>query len=217
MGTIALLLAASAAGCTGDDGPTDRLVAVDDEVVMYAGSTSGTLDPFANDTAPSGTELRMCGRARGSEDGLRYEYYDVAAYLGFDALPSARPGEHEVRYTACAGGERSTATVHVTVLALPEITVTRTSRPGRLRVTNPAGRPIEVYYGLNDEKLPPDGHFEVAPGASRVFRVQREVIDWSAFSLLGDEPRFDLTGQVTGIRLPVGVEPLPVPRWPGTT
>lgn len=221
-GTAALLFLplACGAGCSDGGSAADAggLVAADDAVVLYTGSSSGRLDPLENDTAPDGATPRVCELPPDREGGLRHHYLRVPAYLDIRARLHATVGEHEIAYTACAGGERSTATVHVTVLQRPAITVTRTSRPGLLRVTNPGDVPVALYYGHpNDDALPPDGHFRVPAGESRVFRVRRDTIDWSASTAWDVEPGFRVAGQVRGIRLPAGVEPLPDPRNPGAT
>lgn len=217
---VAALVLTCATGCSDGGGSEANpgLVAADDEVTIYGGASSGRLDPLANDSAPDGATLRMCRLPRDRDGRLRYEYYDVAKHLTVTVMPQAKARTHRIEYTACAGGDRATATVLVTVLPRPAVTVTKTSRPGRLRVVNPADVPIEVYFGHpNDELLPPDGHFRVPAGESRVFAVRRDTIDWSASSFPEVPADFRLQGQVAGIRMPPGVEPLPDPGPGGST
>ncbi len=159
---VTALVLTGVAGCSDGDGASDSgPVATDDDVVLYAGERAD-LDPLANDTGPG---IRVCKLPPSGSGRLHYEYSDVAERLNLSAMPRTRAGEHRIGYAACAGDERATATVHVTVLARPAVTVTKTSRPGRLRVTNPADVPIQFEYGHpNEELLSHDDRFRVPAG-----------------------------------------------------
>jgi len=213
--TLLAVVATTTIACTSAD--DDRIEVVDDELVLYRG-WSGSIDILANDTGPADVELEVCDFPPGTTDGVNHDYTPGAEILQANAGSQAAPGEREVTYTVCAGEERAEGTVRIIVRDLPEITVQTTSRPGVLRVTNPADVPVSVEYGHpNDDAMRPDGNVRVPAGGSRTFEVQRTEIDWGATPAGGQEPFFSVDGRVSGIELPPGVDPLPGPRFPGAT
>ena len=206
-----------ATGCADDGGTAEAaLTAEDDAVSVYAGFDANA-NLVENDAGPDGTTPRVCDVASGRADRLRLRYFETAENLIVVARPGARPGTHDIAYTVCAQGERQTATIRVTVLPQPTVTVTRVAQPGRIRVTNSADVPISLEYDHPlDEAGGPDGQVRVPAGGTRVFTVRRYAISWSA-SDETDGPHFYAHGVTKGITLPEGVEPLPDPRAPGST
>lgn len=218
-----------------DDTPPP--VAVDDRVTVQGlGGELGAVtfvDVLDNDSAPSGQDLEIC-RVEAPRRGLSVaEVAPDGSFLidsptagfgvgGGDAPADAREtlallpwrnraGTYEVTYWACDEVHLTPATVTVTVEKTPEVTVTKTERPGRLRFANPRkSRAVVLYGGIRQEN--PDGRVRLAPGAREVVQVERRTILWIAFS-----PRTgDVVGSgvVRGIRLPGGggFGPDPDPR-----
>jgi hypothetical protein len=218
-----------------DDTPPP--VAVDDTVTVQGqgGELGGVsfVDVLANDSAPSGQDLEIC-RVEAPRRGLSVaEVAPDGSFMidsptsgigvggGGDAPADAREtlavlpwrnraGTYEVTYWACDEVHLTPATVTVTVERTPEVTVTKTERPGRLRFANPRKTRVVVLYG-GPRQESPDGRVGLAPGAREVRKVERRTILWIAFS-----PRTGETvgsGVVRGIKVPGGgFGPEPDPR-----
>jgi Bacterial Ig domain len=158
------------------------------------------LTPVNNDTDPDGDQLTICRLGTEHYKGLTPDFVgnDFAVF----SRPSVKPGTYTFTYYACDYSYLTAGTITITVEALPKITVKKiASRPGKLRVTNPADFKIRFLYGSFREDRP-DGRVLIAKGASAVITVHRTRIDWVAFNRKGDI--FLGTGHVTNIKLPGG-------------
>ncbi|NPC96456.1 Ig-like domain-containing protein [Nocardioides sp. zg-DK7169] len=213
--------------------PNNAPVAGDDAVTVYATGMK-YLDLLANDTDPDGDELAVCRidrsparqvlfAAQGSLSSL-----SVADLLGLDedeldelgplaepgfALVATGPkarGTHRFTYYACDRTVLTPATVTVTVLPAPKVTVRKVAgKPGRLRVTNPSTLPMRFSWqraGANHHTLPAlplrgssakgSGVVRVPAGATRTVHVKGPVVRWEAY---GRNAGFMVEGRVRGI------------------
>lgn len=215
---LAALLAATApVGPASAGTPTtqpDR-VGVLTPPASVGGRATVTVDVLANDTAPEGETLALCGVTvppadpDGPEDpGYRASIADGLIRL---VVSPAAPKIFAVGYTACAGTGtdtgtdtdtgtgQATGTLTVDVTRAKRVTVAVTRRPGVLRVTNPNPVRVRLIRGhFGPSSL--NGVVRVPAHGSRTFRVHTTRIEWMAFVrstglLVG-------VGLVRGITLP---------------
>ncbi|MQW75230.1 hypothetical protein GHK92_05030 [Nocardioides sp. dk4132] len=213
--------------------PSSAPVAGDDAVTVYATGLKH-LDLLANDTDADGDDLAVCrvelSKARRVLLGAMGSVSSIslADLLGFDeedlgplgplvkpgaavvlAAPKAS-GTHRFTYYACDRTALTPATVTVTVLPAPKVTVRKVAgKPGRLRVTNPSALPMRFSWEprgsritlpvvpLRDSAGRAYGNVRVPAGASRTVRVKGPVVHWDAS---GRNDAFSLEGRVRGIR-----------------
>lgn len=118
---------------------------------------------------------------------------------------ATRPGTYTLTYYACDFDHLTPGTLTVVVKKAPRIklSVTRTKRPGHLRVVNRNGFPVQFMWGSIDEKKP-DGRVRFT--GSTVVDVRRRSLIWFAFARRSPFPK---VGIVRGIALPKGTEALP--------
>ena len=169
----------------------------DDHVSMYAGGMR-QVNVLKNDSDPDGDELAVCriaGPTETADYSIGTDGQKVFVFLSPDAT-----GDISITYYACDFETLVPATLTVSVKEIIPPTVAKTSKPGRLRVTNDNDQRIRFLWGDFDQRRP-DGHVGVSPHDSVVVRVHRHVIDWVA--VLGHST---LAGQghVRGIELPSG-------------
>ena len=211
--------------------PNSAPVTGDDAVTVYATGIK-LLDLLANDTDADGDDLAVCrvelSKARavlfaavGSvssislADTLRFDEDEDLGIFGEPGLaaavagPKAR-GTHRFTYYACDRTALTPATVTVTVLPAPKVTVRKVAgKPGRLRVTNPSALPMRFSWEprgsrttlpavpLRDSAGRAYGNVRVPAGAARTVRVKGPVVHWDA---TGRNDAFNLEGRVRGIR-----------------
>ncbi|MQW75229.1 hypothetical protein GHK92_05025 [Nocardioides sp. dk4132] len=200
--------------------PNTAPVTSDDTVAVYATGTK-LLDLLANDTDADGDDLAVCRvelsparavlfAAVGSvssislADTLRFDEDEDLGIFGEPGLaavlagPKAR-GTHRFTYYACDRTALTPATVTVTVLPAPKVTVRKVAgKPGRLRVTNPSTVPMRFIWetptrGGNDIGR----KTRVLPGASKLVRATGSHVSWWA---TGQRDAFSVRGKVVGIR-----------------
>jgi len=177
-------------------------VTTPDAVTVLQGN-GAVVQPVNNDHDADNDVLAICRLGTEHYRGLDFGFFgnDWEVF----ASPSAKPGTYTFTYYACDFSYLTPGTITVTVKALPKISVKKVaSRPGKLRVTNPAGFKIRFIYGSFKEDKP-DGRVTIAKGASAVIPVHRTRIDWIATNGPGDV--FLGTGHVTGIKLARGAAP----------
>jgi len=179
--------------------------AQDDVLLVFKGEREYK-SALTNDDIPGEGDLRVCEWSSPDADGLRLSYSESSADFYVQPRKEMGPGEYAVGYTACRGDRRASATMTVTVLARPDVTVTFV-RPGVLEVDNPSHYGLTFSYGNTNDEAPRDGRFVVPAERSRTFRVQRHDILWNAYRV--DEPSLGFRKVLHGIELPPGVEPLP--------
>ena len=128
------------------------------------------------------------------------------------AKRKAKPGTYTFTYYACDFSYLTPGTITVTVEALPKITVKKiASKPGHLRVTNPADVKIRFLYGSFEEDRP-DGNVIIGKDSSVVIAVHRTRIDWIATDRKGE--LFFVDGHVSGIKLARSALPADGPGRP---
>jgi hypothetical protein len=185
-------------------------VTTPDAVRVYQGN--GTLvHPVNNDHDPDNDVLALCRLGTEHYKGLSADYFqnEWAVF----AKPRAKPGTYTFTYYACDYSYLTAGTITVTVEKLPEVSVKKIpSRPGYLKVKNPAPFKVRLLYGSFKEDRP-DGTLLIAKGDTAVIAVHRTRIDWIATDRTGEI--FLGVGHVVGIELarsapgPVGQASLP--------
>lgn len=232
---LALPLAGSAGLAPAHADDTPAPVAVDDTFTIPGRDTSeygfSIVDVLANDTAAEGEELDICRLEQPRRRGLSVFEMDwdegvvIIGRTGAEAAASAgdpdegdriglspwrnRAGTYTFTYWACDTHHLSPATVTVIVEKSPVVSARKTSRPGRVRFTNPTERAAVVLYGgIRAEE--PDGRVSVPAGGQVTVRVTRQTLRWVAFGkrrggYLGD-------GVVRGIDRPGADSRGPVAR-----
>lgn len=167
------------------------------------------VDLLANDSDPDGDELALC-RLGDIPKGLDLM---IASYVTGDQddngtvfVSASKPGTYTVTYYACDFDYLTPGTLTVVVEKAPKIKVkvTKTAKPGRLKVVNTSGFPIRFMWGSAQERKP-DGATLVRDKAV-VVKVQRRSIIW--FAMNKRTGAVD-GGVVRGIKLPKGSEVLP--------
>ncbi len=193
------------------------VTAPDSGTVFQGGFTE--VQPINNDHDPDNDQLAICRLGTEHYAGLTPSFFDNT--WGVFSKRRAQPGTYTFTYYACDFSYLTPGTITITVEALPKITVKKiTSRPGHLRVTNPADVTIRFLYGSFDEETP-DDILNIRRDSSVVISVHRTRIDWVATDRKG--LLFFVRGHVSGIKLarsaspPAGKVTLP-PRlarlWP---
>ena len=171
-------------------------VTTPDVGTMYPGNAV-YLSPVNNDRDPDNDALTICRLGDEHYRGLETDFVgnDWAVF----SRPSVKPGTYTFTYYACDFSYLTAGTITITVAPAPDITVKKiASRPGKLRVTNPADFKIRFLYGSFREDSP-DGSIVIDKGASIVIPVHRTRIDWIAFNRKGT--LFLGQGHVKGIEL----------------
>lgn len=160
------------------------------------------VDLLANDSDPDGDELAIC-RVGELPDGLEIMRMDEG---GDVAVFGMKPGTFTVTYYACDFDYLTAGTLTVTVEKAPKVKVkvTKTAKPGRLKVVNDSGFPVRFMWGSIDERKP-DGS-RVVRDKAVLIKVQRRSIIWVAAGR--GEGSYD-AGVVRGIKLPKGGKVLP--------
>jgi hypothetical protein len=171
-------------------------VTTPDAVTVLQGN-GANVQPINNDHDADNDVLAICRLGPEHYKGL------TADFFGYDwevfAKPSAKPGTYTFTYYACDFSYLTAGTITVTVEKLPQIKVVKVaSRPGRLRVTNPADMKVRFLYGSFKEDRP-DGTLLLSRNSSAVISVHRTRIDWVATNRRGD--LFLGSGHVDGITL----------------
>lgn len=195
----------AAAPATAADGSAPVTVA---DKVTLAESDYAELDLLANDSDPDGDELAIC-RFGDVPDGIGIE--TMSSTSGDEdqsmvLVGGRRPGTYTVTYYACDFDHLTPGTLTVTVTKAPKVKVkvTKTAKPGRLKVVNDSGFPVRFMWGsINEGK--PDGS-RMVRGKAVLIKVQRRSIVWVAAGRGASS--YD-AGVVRGITLPKGTKPLP--------
>jgi len=210
-------------GALGLPGPTAQAATgtapttAPDTVQVQEGETT-IVDVLANDTDAEGDPLEVCRLG------------EVPAALFADVVPAAdtrsrrkgqiflgtvgAPGTYTLTYYACDLSYLTPATLTVQVVATPAVRVRVTKlddRPGKLRVVNKSGFPVQLAWGSFQADAA-DGVVTVGR-KTVIITVRRPSIIW--FAANKRRPSFDV-GVVRGIRLPHGVRALPpgAPKGP---
>jgi Big-like domain-containing protein len=171
-------------------------VTTPDAISVLQGN-GAVLQPVNNDHDADNDVLAICRLGTEHYRGLSFDFFgnDWEVF----ARPSVKPGTYTFTYYACDFSYLTPGTITVTVEELPKITVKKiASRPGKLRVTNPAGVKIRFIYGSFKEDQP-DGGVNVPKDSSVVISVHRTRIDWIATN--GKSDLFLGIGHVTGIKV----------------
>jgi hypothetical protein len=174
-------------------------VTAPDAGTLYPGNAV-FLQPVNNDHDPDNEQLTICRLGTEHYRGLTPDFAgnDFAVF----SRPSVKPGTYTFTYYACDYSYLTPGTITITVKPLPHITVKKiASRPGKLRVHNPADIKIRFLYGSFKEDRP-DGRVLIARDDSVTITVHRTRIDWIALNRKGDI--YLGSGHVNGIELPHG-------------
>ena len=142
------------------------------------------VQPVNNDHDPDNDQLAICRLGTEHYRGMQAIFIenDWAVF----AKRKAKPGTYTFTYYACDFSYLTPGTITVTVEALPKITVQKiASKPGHLRVTNPADVKIRFLYGSFEEDRP-DGNLIIDKDSSVVISVHRTRIDWIATDRKGE-------------------------------
>lgn len=206
--TAAALLTTGLAAAPATAAEGSAPVTVADKVTV-AQSDYAELDLLANDSDPDGDELAVC-RFGDIPDAIRIEAMSSTGGdddLSLIMVTGARPGTYTVTYYACDFEHLTPGTLTVVVTKTPKVKVkvTKTSKPGRLKVVNTSGFPVRFLWGSIDERKP-DGTTVVRDKAVTV-KVQRRSIIWIATGKR--RPDSFAAGMVRGIKLPKGSKVLP--------
>ena len=171
-------------------------VTTPDAVSVYQGNAVG-VQPVNNDHDPDNDLLALCRLGTEHYRGLFIASFenDVEIF----AKPNVAPGTYTFTYYACDYSYLTPGTITVTVKDLPEVTVKKiASRPGHLRVHNPADFKVRFLYGSFKEDRP-DGRVLIGKGDTVVIPVFRTRIDWIATDRKGE--LFLGSGHVDNIKL----------------
>ena len=190
-------LTASPAGAATGSPPTTA----NDTASMFAGNVV-FVDVLENDTDPDGDDLAVCRIGESPHRSL--DPIIEGDELVIFSSARTKPGTYTFTYYACDFSYLTAGTVTLTIEPEPNITVKKIpSRPGKLKVKNPADFRIEVLFGSFRAEAP-DGEVSVRRNSSRVITVHRHKIGWIAFSRDGE---FLKIGRVNDITLPPGDQP----------
>lgn len=183
-------------------------VVVDDEMTVYA-NTVHLPDLLANDTDPDGDELAICRIKEVMNDRVIFTNLLGMPILGFAPGVS---GTFTFTYYACDFETLvpGTLTVHVKKNPKVDVKVTKLKKPGKVRVTNRSGFPLDFAWG-HAEKARPDGTVRVGKKSSRVITVRRTAITWVAGNEQYGAEKYGFLG---GIKLPKGKKSLPASPRP---
>jgi hypothetical protein len=194
--TATLVVGLTAPASAKDDTPPP--VVVDDTIALYP-FQSRTIDLLANDSSPTGQELRLC---RFPEQDFDTPGSEVFAY------PTGNGGEVQVmvfgftgedatiEYFVCDETHLTRATLTVDVRDTAPVEVVRTGKPGQLRVTNTNEAKVVFKWGAPRGNRP-DGKVTIAAGGTELVTVTRTRIVWVA--MIGRGGVAD-HGRVTGIK-----------------
>jgi hypothetical protein len=173
-------------------------VAVDDQVTIYDGGIE-YVDVLANDSDPDGDDLTICRIGEVSDPAPSIVGIDEG-YLVVGLFGEV-PGVVTITYYACDLETMVPATLTLTVKPVDSPRLTKTDRPGVLRVTNPNDHATRFSWGVENR-----GRFEhvdgrvAIPAHDSVFvRVHHHRIYWEAFYR---HYRVIWSGSIGRIRLP---------------
>ena len=171
-------------------------VTTPDAVSVFQGGFA-EVQPVNNDHDPDNDQLAICRLGTEHYRGMQAIFIenDWAVF----AKRKAKPGIYTFTYYACDFSYLTAGTITVTVEPVPKIKVQKiATRPGHLRVTNPADVKIRFLYGSFEEDRP-DGNLIIDKDSSVVISVHRTRIDWIATDRKGE--LFFITGHVSNIKL----------------
>lgn len=165
------------------DEATDAPVTAADTISLRADNPK-VVNVLANDTDPNGDELAIC----------RVEVPDdvplAAAFVDADLLVMAarnQTGTYEITYWACDHDylTPATVTVHVTKVKPPKpatpIKATKVAgHAGRVKFTNPGGKPVVVLFGSRKEDKA-DGQVALKPHTSKTISTERTNLFYVAY------------------------------------
>ena len=174
-------------------------VTVDDEVTMWAadlGFGEVTADVLANDSDPDGDTLALCRVGEVPADAPYFA--DVVGDQIMVFVLGEVTSPITITYYACDFETLVPGTLTVTLNTTEPIRVTKTDKPGVLRVTNPNDLQIGFLWGGPKESRA-DGRVRVPADDSVFVRVHRHRIIWVA--LIGRYSPIDI-GRVRDIVLP---------------
>ena len=130
-------------------------VTTPDAVSVFQGGFA-EVQPVNNDHDPDNDQLAICRLGTEHYRGMQAIFIenDWAVF----AKRKAKPGIYTFTYYACDFSYLTAGTITVTVEPVPKIKVQKiATRPGHLRVTNPADVKIRFLYGSFEEDRP-DGN-----------------------------------------------------------
>src|SRR5215216_1926942 len=134
-------------------------VTTPDTATVYQGN-GVALQPVNNDHDPDNEQLTICRLGTEHYKGLYASFFENDWELY--AKPKVAPGTYTFTYYACDYSYLTAGTITVTVQKLPEVKVHKiASRPGYLRVKNPAPFKVRFLYGSFEEDRP-DGNVLIA-------------------------------------------------------
>jgi hypothetical protein len=199
-------------------------VAADDSVTIWNGDFADP-DVLANDSDPGGDVLNVC-RVDNTSPAVR----GVILGDALDATTATGPttdlavvtqndapaGSYDLPYQACDGQYLAAATVHVTVVRVAHVQVSKTGKPGQLRITNPSPYAVTVDVNSDDEPVIIGTFSGVYAFDSLVFAsrhlsahesvlvsVPRHRVEWDAYILKGNIETHEMgSGIVSHISLP---------------
>lgn len=208
--TTTLLASTLTVGLTGSAQAAPPVV-VDDTMTIH-GNTVHFLDQLlANDSDPDGDELAICRMKEVMNNKVVF-----TNLLGFPILAAApkTSGTFTFTYYACDFETLvpGTLTVHVKPAAKANLKVTKLpKRPGKVKVTNRSGFPLDFSWGHATEELP-DKRVRIAKKSTKVITVRRTAIAWEAYN---ERNGAEKSGFLRGIKLPKkgkSLPPSPRPR-----
>lgn len=200
-GAFAATLGGPASSAAAEDATSQPPVTADDQVSLYAGQMKA-VKVLANDSDPDGDDLAVC-RVTTPDDIGDVFVEPVGDRILVDATaagldPHTTVHDFTFTYYACDFQALVPATVTVTFREVQPLTVTKTHRAGRLRVTNDNDDQARFLYGdFHNQR--PDGRVRIPAHESAVVKVARHRIDWVGVL---HESIFAGTGHVRHIRLP---------------
>lgn len=184
---IALVTLATTSPALADEVDPQAPVVVDDAITIWPGG-SAQVDVLANDSDPAGDDLALCRLPAAPGPGVRtpVTVMDMSWLMGegqplwVEAAPNAR-GTHTIEYYVCNHTRLTLAHLTVTIRPVAPVTVVKVAgKPGVLKVTNHNdGR---IYFLATDRTgCKSDGQALVPAHATKLVRVQRHRINWTAF------------------------------------
>ncbi|WP_243057576.1 Ig-like domain-containing protein [Nocardioides sp. SR21] len=202
--TLGITLATTSPALADEVDPQAPVV-VDDAITVWPGE-SREIDVLTNDSDPTGDDLAVC-RLPGfdivSSQVPAVYALDMSVY-GFPAgrlLVSSDDrtrGTHTIDYYVCSRTRLTPATLTVTVRPVSPVAVTKVAgRPGVLKVTNTNDQAIR-FRATDRTGCRQDGRVRVPAHDSRVVRVERHDIAWTAY--IGNGGVAD-RGRLRGIEL----------------
>lgn len=154
-------------------------VAVDDDITFYDGGIM-FVDVLANDSDPDGDDLRVCRIGEVSEPAPAI--VDINQGNLVVGLFGEVPGVVTITYYACDLETMVPATLTLTVKPVHSPQVTKTDRPGVLRVANPNDHATRFSWGVQRrgrfEHV--DGRVKIEAHDSVLIRVHHHRISWEA-------------------------------------